>query len=181
MASSRIAPTTRGFFHPRSASNFLTRDFSFPRLIDCLPDRRNWRWKSDRCATESSSEPKSCQTGANLAGIRDRGIRETKNGERNNDWKGGRVRGYCNPVLSNWAMLPRTRSVALSKSDQFRGGSWSLLAIRLKAMRFAAVQIAWRSAGASPLRRLAISSTVNPGSRRTPLRYLKQCRVSHHD
>src|ERR1035441_1569169 len=46
-------------------------------------------------------------------------------------------------------MLPRTRSVALSKSDKFRGGSWALLAIRLKAMRFAAVQIAWRSAGAT--------------------------------
>ena len=84
--------------------------------------------------------------------------------------KGFRVRGYCNPVLSNWAMFPRTRSVALSKSDQFSGGSWSLLAIRLKAMRFAVVQIAWRSAGASPLSRLAISSTVNPGSRRAPLR-----------
>src|ERR1035441_8522058 len=87
------------------------------------------------------------------------GIRKTKNWERSNAWKGVRVRGYCNPVLSNWAMLPRTRSVALSKSDQFRGGSWSLLAIRLKAMRFAAVHIAWRSAGTNPFSRLAISST----------------------
>ena len=84
--------------------------------------------------------------------------------------KGFRVRGYCNPVLSSRAMFPRTRSVALSKSDKFSGGSWSLLAIRLKAMRLAAVQIAWRSAGASPPRRLAISSTTNPGSRRAPLR-----------
>src|SRR5208283_6180356 len=102
--------------------------------------------------------------------IKDRGIRETKTVERNNDWKGGRVRGYCNPELSNCATFPRTRSVAMSKSDEFRGGSWSLLAIRLKAIRFAAVQIAWRSAGANPFSLLAISSTVNPGSRRAPLR-----------
>src|SRR5271165_1360791 len=109
MASSRIAATTRGFFHPRSASNFLTEHFSFPRLIDCLAARRNWRRKSDRCATESSPEPKSCQTGANSAGMKDRGIRETKKGERSNAWNGVRVRGYCNPELSNWAMLPRIR------------------------------------------------------------------------
>src|SRR5208283_5688344 len=84
MASSKIAATTRGFFHPRSASNFLTEHFSFPKLIDCLPNRRNWRRKSDRCATESSPEPKSCQTGANSAGMKDQGIRETQNGERSN-------------------------------------------------------------------------------------------------
>ena len=83
---------------------------------------------------------------------------------------GFQERGYCYPLLSNWATSPRTRSVALSKSDQFRGGSWSLLAIRLKAMRFAAVQIAWRSAGANPFSRLAMSSMVSPASSRTPLR-----------
>jgi hypothetical protein len=32
-----IASTTKGFFHPRSASNFLTNDFSFPRLSIALP------------------------------------------------------------------------------------------------------------------------------------------------
>src|ERR1035441_10628485 len=35
------------------------------------------------------------------------------------------VRGYCNPVFSNWAMSPRTRSVALSKSDQLPPLNWS--------------------------------------------------------
>jgi len=84
--------------------------------------------------------------------------------------KGFRVRGYCNPVLSSRAMFPRTRSVALSKSDKFSGGSWSLLAIRLKAMRFAAVHIAWRSAGADPMSHLPMSSMVSPGSSRAPLR-----------
>jgi hypothetical protein len=32
-----IASTIRGFFHPRSASNFLTNDFSFPRLSIASP------------------------------------------------------------------------------------------------------------------------------------------------
>src|SRR5271157_71722 len=88
MASSRIAATTRGFFHPRSASNFLTEHFSFPRLINCLAARRNWRRKSDRCATESSPEIKTCQTVANSAEMRDRAIRETQKGERSTTRKG---------------------------------------------------------------------------------------------
>ena len=53
--------------------------------------------------------------------------------------------GPCSREPARWPV---------SKSDQFSGGSWSLLAIRLKAMRFAAVQIAWRSAGANPFSRL---------------------------